>query len=305
MNITAAHGWSLVTVSDGDQETLGILTTDDLVVAPPELKRWATMVELLDDWAAAEPILRELSTEGAPAAASDVLLAPLRFPRKVICAGVNYRRHIREMGADVPGEGWRPFFFLKPPTTTVIGPYDPIPVHHGEHTRHDWEAELAVVIGRGGRAIPVERALEHVAAYAVANDVTARGLHHREIVPGAPFVYDWVASKAIDGSFPMGPGLTPAFLVPDPQDLRMRLWVNEELQQDETTADMICTVAELIAEASEVMTLEPGDVIATGTPSGVGAAQGRHLRHGDVVRVIIEGLGWIENTVHEPTGESE
>ena len=108
----------------------------------------------------------------------------------------------------------------------------------------------------------------------------------------------------MEGSLPLGPGLTPAFLVPDPQDLRLRLWVNGELQQDESTADMVCPVTELIAAASQVVTLEPGDVIATGTPSGVGAARGLYLRGGDVVRVTIDGLGTLENTVIDPTEET-
>jgi 2-keto-4-pentenoate hydratase/2-oxohepta-3-ene-1,7-dioic acid hydratase in catechol pathway len=289
--------WSLVTCRADNVDVLAVRRADGSLVAPPELKQWDTMLDLFDDWANAEPVLRGLDLELPPAVVADTLLAPLRYPRKVICAGVNYRRHVREMGAEVPAEGWRPFFFFKPPTTTVIGPYDEIPVRDEELRRYDWEAELAVIVGVGGTDIPVQRALDHVAAYAVTNDVTARGMHKRTVVPGAPFVFDWVASKAIDGSLPIGPGLTPAFFVPDPQDLRLQLWVNGELQQDETTSDMICSVAELVAEASAVMTLEPGDVVITGTPSGVGAAQDRFLRDGDVVRVSIDGLGHIENTV--------
>ena len=121
------------------------------------------------------------------------------------------------------------------------------------------------------------------------------------MTPADAFRYDWFAAKSMQGSLPLGPGLTPAFLVPDPQDLRLRLWVNGELQQDESTADMICPVAELIAAASQVVTLEPGDVIATGTPSGVSAGRGLHLRGGNVVRVTIDGLGTLENTVKEDT----
>jgi 2-keto-4-pentenoate hydratase/2-oxohepta-3-ene-1,7-dioic acid hydratase in catechol pathway len=116
-------------------------------------------------------------------------------------------------------------------------------------------------------------------------------------VPAEAFVYDWFAAKAIDTSLPLGPGITPASHVPDPQDLRLRLWVNDTLQQDESTSDMICPVGELVAAASTVVTLEPGDVIATGTPSGVGAGRGLFLRHGDVVRVAIDGLGEITNPV--------
>src|SRR4029450_7307705 len=110
--------------------------------------------------------------------------------------------------------------------------------------------------------------------YCVANDITARGYHRRANVPADAFRYDWFASKARDGSLPLGPGLTPAWFVPDPQDLRIRLWVNDELQQDGSTADMICDIPTLVAAASQAVTLEPGDVISTGTPAGAGAGRG-------------------------------
>jgi 2-keto-4-pentenoate hydratase/2-oxohepta-3-ene-1,7-dioic acid hydratase in catechol pathway len=267
------------------------------LLAPPELKRWASMTELLDAWPEAAGLLASLDLTSAPRVETGELLAPITYPRKVLCAGVNYRKHIREMGGAVPGAGWEPFFFFKPPSTTVTGPADPIVIRDHERAQYDWEAELAVVIGTGGRDIPASRALDHVAGYCVANDVTARGYHRRAVAPAEAFRYDWAAAKAADTSLPMGPGITPAFLVPDPQDLRLRLWVNDELQQDESTADMICGVAELIATASRYVTLEPGDVIATGTPSGVGAARGLFLKHGDVVTVAIDGLGQISNRV--------
>ena len=292
--------WSLATYQLGDTIGLAVLREDGTLAAPPDLKRWASMLELLADWAQAEDILRAIELGDAPVIGYDTLLAPVRWPRKVICAGVNYRRHIREMGGDIPGAGWTPYFFLKAPTTTVIGPADAIVVRSADTARYDWEAELAVVIGTGGRDIPAADALAHVAGYCVANDVTARGRHKRETVPAEAFRYDWFAAKSADGSLPLGPGITPAFQVPDPQDLRLRLWLNGELQQDESTADMICTVAELIAAASEVVTLEPGDVIATGTPSGVGAGRGLYLRPGDLVRITIDGLGTLENPVTGP-----
>jgi len=220
----------------------------------------------------------------------------------VICAGVNYRKHMREMGGEIPARGWQPFFFLKAPTTSVIGPRDPIMIARPARARYDWEGELAVVIGTKGKDIHPERALAHVAGYCVANDVTARGRHLRQAAPADAFLYDWFAAKSMDSSLPLGPGITPAFQVPDPQDLRVRLWVNGELQQDESTSDMVCPVAELISAASEVVTLEPGDVITTGTPSGVGAGRGLFLRAGDIVRVTIDGLGTLENTVLDPAG---
>jgi 2-keto-4-pentenoate hydratase/2-oxohepta-3-ene-1,7-dioic acid hydratase in catechol pathway len=288
--------FALVTYRGDSEVQVGVLV-DGVVLAPPELKQWAGMLELLDDWAAASRVLEGLSLVDAPSVPDAALLAPIRWPRKVLCAGINYRRHIREMGGAEPDASWRPFFFMKPPTTTVLGPADPIVLHDAENARYDWEAELAVVVGTGGRDIPVERARAHVAGYAVANDVTARGYHKRSGVPIDAFVYDWFASKSIDGGLPLGPGITPAFAVADPQDLRMRLWVNDTLHQDETTGDMICGIDELIAAASRIVTLEPGDVICTGTPSGVGAGQGLSLRPGDVVRVAVEGLGEISNRV--------
>jgi 2-keto-4-pentenoate hydratase/2-oxohepta-3-ene-1,7-dioic acid hydratase in catechol pathway len=291
--------WSLATYAHGATIGVGVLREDGVLVAPTELKRWPTMLDLVGDWAAAEDVLRGLDVAGAPVIAYDALLPPLRWPRKVICAGVNYRRHVREMGGEIPEQGWRPFFFLKAPTTSVIGPRDPIVVRAPAEARYDWEAELAVVIGTGGKNISPERSMAHVAGYCLANDVTARGRHRRENAPSEPFAYDWFAAKSMDGSLPLGPGITPAFQVPDPQDLRLRLWVNGELMQDESTSDMVCGVAELIAAASEVVTLEPGDVIPTGTPSGVGAGRGLYLRPGDVVRMAIDGLGELENTVVE------
>ena len=289
--------FALVTFSDGGEARLGVRLEDGTVVEPPELKQWADMLDLLEHWPSAAGVLSAMSLDGAPVVTSVRLLRPLSWPRKVLCAGVNYRRHIREMGGEVPGDDWVPYFFLKPPTTTVVGPADPIVIRDALRARYDWEAELAVVIGVGGRDIPIDRALGHVAGYCVANDVTARGYHRRDSVPAAAFTYDWFAAKAVDTSFPLGPGITPAFQVPDPQRLRLRLWVNGELRQDESTADMICGVDQLIAAASRVVTLEPGDVIATGTPSGVGAGRGLFLRHGDVVRVAIDGLGEITNPV--------
>ncbi len=289
--------FSLVTYrDDGGEPRLGVRLLDGALLAPPELKRWQYMRDLLDDWPQAAEVLSTMSLADLPVVGPYELLAPVR-PHKVLCAGVNYRKHIREMGGAVPDAGWQPYFFLKPPSTTVIGPADPIVVHRSAQARYDWEAELSVVIGIGGRDIDARDALDHVAGYCVANDVTARGYHRRPTVPAEAFTYDWFAAKAIDSSLPLGPGITPAFYVADPQDLRLRLWVNDELQQDESTSDMICPVAQLVAAASAVVTLEPGDVISTGTPAGVGAGRGRQLQHGDVVRVAVDGLGEIANRV--------
>jgi 2-keto-4-pentenoate hydratase/2-oxohepta-3-ene-1,7-dioic acid hydratase in catechol pathway len=284
----------------GGEPRVGLILAGGQVVEPAELKRWPSMLDLLNDWSSASPLLGELDeTELAhltPVAGAE-LLAPIRWPRKVLCAGVNYRKHVAEMGSGVPDDDWEPYFFLKPPSTTVTGPADPIIIRDAGNARYDWEIELAVIIGRAGRDIPAESARHHVAGYCVANDITARGYHRRESAPAEPFSYDWLAAKGTDTSLPLGPGITPARFVPDPQKLRLRLWVNGELQQDESTADMIRPVDQLVAAASKIVTLEPGDVIATGTPSGVGVARGIALKHDDIVTAAIEGLGQISNRV--------
>ena len=218
--------WSLASYTAGGAEGFGVLREDGTLVGPADLKRWSSTLSLLEDWPAAEPVLRDLDVAHAPVIEYDALLPPLRWPRKVICAGVNYRKHMREMGGEIPEAGWRPFFFLKAPTTSVIGPRDPIVISAAARARYDWEAELAVVIGVRGKNIDPERAGFHVAAYSVCNDITARGYHRRDAAPADAFSYDWFAAKSIEGSLPLGPGLTPAFLVPDAQDLRLRLWVN-------------------------------------------------------------------------------
>jgi 2-keto-4-pentenoate hydratase/2-oxohepta-3-ene-1,7-dioic acid hydratase in catechol pathway len=289
--------WSLVTVVADGEPFAAARLGDGSLREVPALEQWASLTELVDAWPVAAEALRAMDVEATAQLAGVRLLAPLRYPRKVICAGVNYRRHNAEMAVEPPPADWTPFFFLKPPTTAVVGPFDDVPVDGPEAARLDWEAELAVVVGVGGRDIPRDEALAHVAGYCVANDLTARGYHHRANAPAPAFQYDWFASKARDGSLPLGPGLTPSWLVPDPHDLRIQLWVNDELQQDGSTADMICDVPTLIAAASQAVTLEPGDVISTGTPAGVGAGRGASLRPGDVVRTEIEHLGVLVNRI--------
>jgi len=161
----------------------------------------------------------------------------------------------------------------------------------------DWEGELGIVIGRGGRGITAEDAAGHVAGFTVVNDISARGPHRREGAPHDAFRYDWLASKAQDTFCPMGPAVTPRWLLPDLDDQRLRLWVNDELKQDERAGDMLVGWRELVAAASARVTLEPGDVIAAGTPAGVGMPRAQFLRPGDVVRVAIEGIGTLRNPV--------
>jgi len=213
------------------------------------------------------------------------LLAPIPRPaRNIFCMGRNYAEHAAERGAQVPD---RPVFFTKP-STTVIGPGAGI-VHHPCTTQLDYEAELAVVIGRGGRDISREAALDHVFGYMNLNDVTARDLQRAH--------QQWFKGKSLDTFCPTGPALVTADEIPDPQRLGIELRVNGRVRQSASTAQMVFDVASLIEVLSMGMTLEPGDVIATGTPSGVGAATGEFLKVGDVVEVEVEGLGCLVNHV--------
>jgi 2,4-didehydro-3-deoxy-L-rhamnonate hydrolase len=233
----------------------------------------------------ADPTLAR--ADGDPIPLTEVtLLAPVPAPRKIICIGLNYRDHAAETGKPVPTE---PLMFAKFATSLVgDGAVVDVPTIVEDL---DWEAELAVVIGRGGRDIPVEDALDHVAGYACANDLSARVLQRR----GG----QWTRGKAIDGFLPMGPWLVTADEVPGPQSLAIGCTVNGEVVQDGTTAAMVFGVAELIAEITKTLTLEPGDIICTGTPPGVGAAMDppRFLHDGDEVTVTIEGLGTLTTTI--------
>jgi acylpyruvate hydrolase len=214
------------------------------------------------------------------------LKAPIPRPGKIIAIGQNYLEHAKESGASKPPF---PIIFAKY-ANTVIGPGEPI-VIPAAVTKPDYEGELAVVIGSRGRNIPEAEALSYVAGYMPLNDVSARDWQNR--------TGQWVIGKTPDTFCPMGPALVTADEVPDPQNLHLRTVIGDEVLQTGYTGDMIFSVAHLIADMTQVMTLEPGDVIATGTPQGIGAARTppRWLRPGDVVRIEIDGVGVLENPV--------
>lgn len=227
------------------------------------------------------------------------LLAPIPRPRKnIFCVGRNYAEHAAE-SRRAKGEAEptvalaHPNIFTKAPTT-VNGPYDDVPLNSALTKKLDWEGELAVVIGQGGRHITRAQALDHVWGYTVADDITARDIQHH---PGM----QWFLGKNFDGSCPLGPWIVTADELTDPQRLRLTVSVNGVAKQDGNTANMIFDVAALIEELSAVLTLEPGDIISTGTPAGVGFARTppEFLQPGDVVEVTIEGIGTIRNRIVE------
>lgn len=238
--------------------------------------------------------LRGLLADGVPPAdrmAQEVcgevrLLAPL-MPGKIVAIGLNYMDHVREAKAEVPS---RPLVFAKFPSS-IVGPEHPIVVDPELAERVDWEVELGVVIGRTASRVSPGRALEHVAGYTVANDVSARDVQFAD--------GQWVRAKSFDSFCPLGPWIVTADEVPDPQSLGLRTRVNGETVQDSTTAEMVFDVCELIAFCSRSFTLEPGDVILTGTPWGVGEFMEprRCLHPGDVVECEIDHVGTLRNPV--------
>lgn len=291
--------WHLVTAERDGSRFAALAVRDDadgVVHRPAVLAPFRGAVDVVRAWPRVAAELRRWRPVAAERVTGTRLLQPLQYPYKVLCSGPNFVDHLAEMGESGLGEGWTAYFFLKPPTTTLIGDGEPVLVDDPQRGRPDWEGELALVVGVGGRAIPTDQALSHVAGYLVANDVSLRGPHHRD-TPARPFQWDWLASKGADTSLPIGPGVVPSWQVPDPQALSITTRVNGVVRQAGTTANMVLDVARLVADASNLVTLEAGDVILTGTPAGVGASSGTFLADGDEVEVTIEHVGTIRNRV--------
>jgi 2-keto-4-pentenoate hydratase/2-oxohepta-3-ene-1,7-dioic acid hydratase in catechol pathway len=228
-------------------------------------------------------------------ALADVRLeAPVRNPTKLIAIGVNYLDHCREQGIEPPRE---PLVFSKFPSS-ITGPQDMIIWDPTLTQQVDPEIELGVVIGRRCRAVSTEEALSYVFGYTVVDDVSARDLQFGD--------GQWARGKSLDTFCPIGPCVVTADEIPDPQNLRLRLWVNDRLQQEGTTADMIFSVAQIVAHISRFATLEPGDLITTGTPKGVGCFRDPpiYLASGDIVRCAIEGIGELVNLTRAATAVS-
>jgi 2-keto-4-pentenoate hydratase/2-oxohepta-3-ene-1,7-dioic acid hydratase in catechol pathway len=213
-------------------------------------------------------------------------MLPIDLPQKIVCVGLNYRDHAEEQGTELPEA---PLLFAKWPNA-LIGPGEPIVIPRVS-SRVDYEAELGVVIGSRVRNVPAENALEAVRGYLCLNDVSARDLQFSD--------GQWTRGKSPDTFCPVGPRLVPRDEVPDPQALRIRCVLNGEVMQDSTTANMVFGVGEIVAYASQTMTLEPGDLIATGTPAGVGVFRDPPvlLEDGDEVTIEIDGLGALTNPV--------
>ena len=290
----------LVTFEQDGRNRLGALTEQGIVDLSGEFSD--TIVFLEGGEAAIERAASAVRDAQSCIPADRVKLrSPVMGARKLICAASNYSEHIREGGGEVPEKGrMTPWTFLKPASTTLIGPDDPILIPPNAQ-KIDWEGELAAVIGRRARFVSAEAGLEYVAGYTIMNDISERSLRidiDREEREWDRF-FDWLNGKWFDTFAPTGPCLTLKDEIPDPQDLHLALRVNGEPKQDGNTGQMIHSVAELVAWCSTLMTLEPGDIIATGTPSGVGSASGQFLQPGDVVACEIEGIGVLRNPVEK------
>jgi 2-keto-4-pentenoate hydratase/2-oxohepta-3-ene-1,7-dioic acid hydratase in catechol pathway len=273
---------------------------------------YSTALGVLSDWQAADhafsAAVDRISAGSIRAGAiklSDLsILAPVLYPGNIYCAGANYKDHVAEMaramkqpvGPTVKELGGLPWHFVKT-SRSVVGPNRQVKLPSYSKAI-DWEIELAVIIGKSGKDVAVEHALDYVAGYTIANDLSARDVIGREHTPAtSPFYYDWISMKCFDGACPMGPWLTPASQIPNPQNLALKLWISGQLMQDSHTSQMIFDVAEQVAMLSSRITLFPGDVILTGTPAGVGMPRGVFLKPGDVVKLWIERIGEMSHSV--------
>ncbi len=309
-------GYKLATYRTSDGPRAGIIIGDEVFDAAKLTGKaaYATVAGILADWKAAEAVLRKAVAAAAKNASKSrakrtplgkaKLLAPVPHPPTIFCAGANYADHAAAMArkvgmpepADPHQQGLKPWHFIKAARTIA----DPgATIKAADYSKElDWEIELAAVIGRACKDVPKEKALSYVAGYTAANDFSARDRGRRPgIEPTSFFKMDWSKHKSFDGSCPIGPWITPASDIGDPQRLGLKLWVNGELKQDSNSGKMLFTLAEQIEQLSINMTLHPGDLILTGTPAGTGAESGEFLKKGDVVKVWIEGIGDFSNRI--------
>ena len=281
------------THATGDTPRLGVVQGDRIV----PVTAFGSLLELLDagpaGWARAATQTARQGDTGLPQ--QDVRLqSPIPRPRRnVFCVGVNYLDHMKESTA-ARGKEQKipevPIFFTKA-TGTMNGPFDPVPWDTTATQQVDYEAELGVIIGVGGKNIPRAAALDHVFGYTVINDVTARDVQLKHV--------QWMKGKSMDGFCPMGPCVVTADEFGDPQHKHIGLRLNGETRQDANTRDMIFPVAVIIEALSRGLTLLPGDIIATGTPQGVGLGRNppEYMKAGDVMETEVEGIGLIRNRI--------
>ncbi len=277
---------------------VGVVDGDAVYDVSPLLPDGAGVLDLVEDWPRFGPALRDASGQPSHALSAIRLHAPIPVPRRnIFCVGKNYRDHVLEFGAsgyDQPDRSQEmpehPVIFSKA-TTSVTGPFDDIEPHAGVTSELDYEAELGVIIGVGGRGISREDAFEHVWGYTIIDDFTARDLQRQH--------KQWLIGKSLDTHCPMGPYAVTADEITDVTALQVESRVNGELRQSAPVKDLIFDIPELIATLSAGITLLPGDIIATGTPAGVGIGfdPPKFMVSGDVIEVSITGLGAQRNRI--------
>jgi 2-keto-4-pentenoate hydratase/2-oxohepta-3-ene-1,7-dioic acid hydratase in catechol pathway len=300
----------LATYQSSDEPRAGIVVGDSVFDAErlTGQPRYGTVLGILQDWQNAQTVLQDAAKSarndrGQPLQQT-LLRAPVLWPSAIYCAGANYSDHAAEMAkrANRPPEpdpkslGLKPWHFIKA-SRSLADPGATVSASHYTQ-KLDWEVELAAVIGKEAKNVSIDKALEYVAGYTAANDLSARDLSRRpHISETSAFKSDWIGQKSFDGACPLGPWIVPAEDIPDPHNLAIKLWVNDGLKQDSNTGKMIFNIAEQISHLSTGMTLYPGDVILTGTPAGVGSARNEFLQPGDVVKIEIERVGILTNTI--------
>ena len=305
------RGYRLVSYVGPDGEPVpGVMIGKD-IYAPDQLLgstklREKSVLGILRQWDELHPVLDAATTSpdlaGGKPASGVKLLAPILYPGALFCAGANYWDHLEEMTeiairttgkAPSMTKGAEPWFFMKTAAGSIIGTETPVRLPSFSE-QIDWEAEVGIVIGPRTRNIPEHRAIEAIAGFVIINDLSARDLMKRE---GTPFIYDWIGQKCFEDAAPMGPWLTPAAYIDDANDMAIKLWINGVLKQNSNTSRMVHNMAEQIAYLSRHVTLQPGDVIATGTPAGVGLPRGEFLKMGDEVKIEVSGCGTLVNRI--------
>jgi 2-keto-4-pentenoate hydratase/2-oxohepta-3-ene-1,7-dioic acid hydratase in catechol pathway len=297
----------LVRYRVGRKQCYGALLNDE-IVSLPELAKHSniSIPERLEDFIAlgvegiqkAENMLKQAVQKDLKSISAKhdevCFLAPMTSPPKIICMGLNYRDHVSEQKTTIPDE---PVIFMKP-RTTIIGPNENI-VKPSFVKQLDYEAELAIVMGKEGKNIPVSEASVYIFGYTILNDVSARDIQFKD--------KQWTRGKSFDTFAPTGPCITTVNQLQNTSNLSIKTWVNDEIRQNSTTQNMIFNVCQIVHHISRVMTLEPCDIIATGTPAGVGFAmkpQPKFLQSGDTVRIEIEGIGTLQNRIIEEEADA-
>lgn len=303
----AEAGYRLISYRKDGEPQAGVLIGDRVYPAGDMVRGVedaGSVLGLLREWDKAHPLLdaaaKAADPKGGMALSEVRLMAPILYPGALYCAGANYWDHLEEMAeiakrvtgkAPAMTKAKDPYFFMKNCAGAIIG--DGTPARLPSFSQQvDWEAELGVVIGKQCRHVREADALNVVAGYLIVNDLSARDLMKRE---GSPFGMDWVGQKCFEDSAPMGPWLTPAAYVGNPNELPIKLTVNGVLKQNSNTSRLVHGIAEQIVYLSRHFTLFPGDVIATGTPAGVGMPRGEFLKIGDEVKIEIGGCGTLTN----------